>query len=139
MYDSYDEEIGKVITGDVSQMINTISGEPKVKVKANAFREAKKKQPKEPTFNPGDIIALNIDHKNLKLIKSQTRRPSEDGSKKFKNSDEELMYLMQNFDLNHLNKEQLSIMANFSDIYDEIQTQLTLEKVEKENQKRLKE
>ena len=30
-------------------------------------------------------------------------------------------------------------MANFSDIYDEIQTQLTLEKVEKENQKRLKE
>ena len=70
MYDSYDEEIGKVITGDVSQMINTISGEPKVKVKANAYREAKKKQPKEPTFNPGDIIALNIDHKNLKLIKS---------------------------------------------------------------------
>jgi len=71
MYDSYDEEIGKVITGDVSQMINTISGEPKVKAKTNAYqREAKKKQPKEPTFNPGDIIALNIDHKNLKLIKS---------------------------------------------------------------------
>ena len=44
MYDSYDEEVGKVIIGDVSQMINTISGEPKVKEKVAAYQRLQKKK-----------------------------------------------------------------------------------------------
>jgi len=85
---------------------------------------------KNDHFDPRNIIALGIDHKNEKILKSKAKASGLTGHPKFKTHEEELMFLISNVDLNNFTSEQLDILVNLGEMRHELEANPQLGKPE---------
>ena len=77
---------------------------------------------KSDPFDPRGIIAIGIDHNHEKIVKPKTKTLAPTPQRRFKSKEEELMYLISNFDLNNLTQEQLNTLVNFEEMRHELKT-----------------